>query len=180
VYTPFDGTVTGLNYVNVPTSMAGESEDNFMPLNDVINGNRTVTLTDGKLSISLGTPKPSVLLSFDEMKAKYPSLTINPSGAKGFGLGQIHTGDNYSSTSISRYNENSGVSYFYSDKNVTIRGTYNEVINDRTYAYDIALELKTGWNTTIQTTTQLSDTSLKITVKTGKPTANDKWVLQSY
>jgi hypothetical protein len=193
VYTPFYGTVTGLNYIefynieNEKSSLlplnevfSGSNIENekssLLPLNEVFSGSNNVTLVNGRLSIRLGTPKAFALSSFNNGEI-HPSVTISNSSAKLFLF-----------YSITNENDNQDIQtpeevmYMYVDMNVTISGTEvsswseidGEVAYTNTYVY--ALDLKTGWNSVISTITRETSNSIEYITKTGKPKGDEKWV----
>ncbi|MDR2716507.1 MAG: hypothetical protein LBB89_00370 [Treponema sp.] len=173
VGTPYNGTVQGgLNYIMVLDPASGEAP--LKSLSEVISGSPSVTLTNGKLSISLGMPKPAALWSLDSL---YTGLTISTSDAKCF---MIFTGF-YSSTDESTMawllqvddrNDETGIEYIYVDKNVKITGTYDGETTTTIYAMD----LKTGWNLVIVESTKTGE-HRTTTEKTATPTANHKWAI---
>jgi hypothetical protein len=176
VYTPFNGTVTGLNYVPV-IDYNGNTDGMYYPIADVIDGARTITLVNGKLSISIGTPKAYTLSSVEYFKRLNPSLTVRPIDSKFYFLEGITDSDERQY--ISSYDE---IIYMYVDKNVTISGTHVQHVgeDDDTITFIYAMDLKTGWNTVITTVMRENDYTVEVTIKTGKPTGNEKWVYSNY
>jgi hypothetical protein len=168
VYVPFDGTVAGLNYIYVPDA-TGESGQ-YLPLASVFDGANTASLVNGKLSLSLGTPKASALTSVGVIKDSAPDLTISAADAKLFLFAQItDSGQNQSVYC----NE---IIYMYVNKNVKITGTEVDEENGFTTTLVYALDLKTGWNVVIQNIAQTGENTAAGTVKTGSPTGNEKWL----
>jgi hypothetical protein len=170
-YIPFGGTVTGLNYVYVPDPTGEDGE--IKPLNEVFNGANAVTLVNGKLSISLGTPKASAMISFEYVKTLNPTLAISNSAANYYGFAGITDEDDNKSIIT-----NGEVLYMYADRNVSVRGT---VVEDDEYdggaaTVVYAMDLKTGWNTVILTETKVNGQTVGSTIKTGKPAGNEKWI----
>jgi hypothetical protein len=172
VYTQFNGTVTGLNYVGV-IDYDGYEGVKILPITDVIDGAKTITIIDGKLSISIGTPKASVMTSVELFKTEYPSLTVSPIDAKFYVLAGITDSD------VRQYISSSNeIIYMYVDSNVKISGTHvqHDERDDYTTTYVYAMDLKTGWNTVITTVTRENDYTEDLMIKTGKPTGDEKWI----
>jgi hypothetical protein len=164
---PFDGTVEGLNYV-----YGSGDNGNKLPLDEAFSGTNTVTLIDGKLSINMGIPKEVLLLSVEMFKEISPDFIISDNTAKFYQLYSIY--DEYGNKSI--YTPD-GVSYWYVDKNVNIGGPFIQwrESDGKMQTIVLTLDLKTGWNTVIQTITKETETAIEGTMKTGKPTGNEKW-----
>jgi hypothetical protein len=165
VYAPFNNTVTGLNYV---PDMNMSEEGEYLSLNEAFNGTNSVTLTNGKLSIRLGTPKDSAMTNFFTELPE--GITTSNKDAKFFIFQGIT--DNYNQSVSS-----SDVMYMYADRDVTISGRYDQKFewSDYTYSTIYAMFLKTGWNSLIFES-QESDTERVSTIKTGKPSADGKWI----
>jgi uncharacterized protein YjdB len=161
LYIQFDETVNGLSYIDDKT------------LSNVFDGSNTVTLIDGKLSISLGTPKPTELMSLSETNN---GLTISDKTASIFMLSTIS--DKNHNNNIESGDE---VGYIYSDKDVTISGTTVEQYywDDIEYTNVYDWKLKTGWNAVIMTETKTGN-SVVIKTETGNPTGNEKWLYNNY
>jgi len=178
-FSPFNGTFQGLNYI-----LYQDPETNFVvfkSLTDAINGTPSVTLIGGKLNVTLGTPKTSVLYSIDSMMAQYPGITVSPSGAKLFySQGFYDNADDQNKpVVVSQGDGNDGyVFYYYADKAVNVTGKASQSFTEEdghtyTYTIDFALNLKAGWNSVISTPTSENSHIMK----TGTPSANDRWVL---
>jgi hypothetical protein len=175
----FDDTVQGLTCKGVVTRDAMSDEPK--PLNNLIDGNPTVTLINGKLNITLGTPKAS---SMDDLNTStMPSgITVSTTGVKMFSISSIC--DSSGNTSVLQYQpyiEYSFeryprvlVTYIYSNKDVNISGKSTDPMSTYTYA----MNLKAGWNSVIQTITE--GTSFSVITKTGKPPADCKWMVRMY
>ena len=172
----FTDTVQDLNYVQV----LGSSDDSgsvLKSLNELIDGNPTVTLINGKLNVTLGTPKTSSLQNLDTGTMPQ-GITVSKTGVKAFFLERFY---NISSDqSVSQYRTDSHVFtriiYIYSNKDVNINGTYTAYTDrDNEYSYTVtyAINLKTGWNSVIETPNQTRE----ITFWAGTPTADCKWVI---
>jgi hypothetical protein len=170
IYTPFNGTVTGLNYVTVWNE---NDERENLPLNDVFDGARTVTLTNGKLSINLGTPKTFALISLND-SGMPPEITISNTDAKAFMLQEIR--NNYNQVI-----QSNDTGYLYVDRDVKISGTFKYESYYGTVEYIVYdWNLKTGWNSIIRIVTKSDDGKVTTnTTKTGKPTGNEKWIYSS-
>jgi uncharacterized repeat protein (TIGR02543 family) len=173
-YTPFNDTVTGLNYLMYPdqeTNLASSKS-----LTDAINGTPSVTLTGGKLNVTLGTPKTSMLYSLDSMMAQYPGVTISPSGANVFFFQAFSdSAETNNAVIVEQRGGNNGiVIYYYADKAVNITGKVSITNNDeQPYTITMAMNLKAGWNSVIQSYTE-NDGAI---MQTGKPSATDRWVV---
>jgi len=177
----FDGTVQGLTCIGVVSRDATTVFDEPKLLNNFIDGNPTVTLTNGKLNITLGTPKAS---SLNDLNAStMPSgITVSTTGVKTFSISSIcnSSGDTdvlqyqpYIVYSLERY-PRVLVTYTYSNKDVNISGKSTDAMSTYTYA----MNLKAGWNSVIQTITE--GTSLSVIRKTGKPPDDCTWIVRMY
>ena len=152
---PFNGTVADLKYalIGTPNPL----------LTNVINGAPSVTLTNGKLNITLGTPKTSELSSLDFLAGPVQGITVSSSGAKIFRFSGFTTSTEWNGgTTVNQRSANGSVDYWYCDKDVNVTGKVS--------SQDVAMYLKAGWNSVISTQTS---------IKTGKPTADDKWVVSN-
>ena len=162
---PFTGTVAGLNYIR-----------NSL-LTDVINGTPSVTLTNGKLNIRLGMPKTSALDSMESFEEE--GFTVSPKGAKFLSFTSFSTSSN--DTYIQQGSNDVTVSYYYCDKAVTVIGEVSVTMrNDdsppiiTTIPVYCAMYLKAGWNSVIVTENEPG-----ISIKTGTPTDDHKWVVEN-
>jgi hypothetical protein len=173
-YAPFNDTVSGLNYIYFRES--DDEEGGYLTLDEVFNGTNNVTLTNGNLSIQIGTPKEFALtnimdgLGYDELP---PDFTISDSSAKWhiFSAIEDESGDN-------RINCRDDVFYMYADRNVRLSWTQSYP-SDWTETYVYNLNLKAGWNSVIQIFTQSSN-SVEMTMKTGMFTGKVKWHYGDY
>jgi len=160
-FTEFTGTVPDLIYVIEGIS---DGRPVLKSLNEIIDGNPTVTLTDGKLNVTLGKPKDSNLKDNYDKSMAPPGITISTDGVKVFSFQSFYNGtdpqDNI--TSVSHTDGQGGVIYMYSNKDVNIRGTYSTT----TYA----MNLKAGWNSISLIYNQTGET-----FQTGTPSAKFKW-----
>jgi hypothetical protein len=171
----FNETVTGLNYIFVDSdSPTGES--GYFPLDELINGTKTVTLENGKFSINIGTPKPSALIRLSILKMIYPNLTISPNDAKHLAINYFYDSNNIGSRkSIGLGEYLREINYIYVDKNVTVNGTG---VDFQGTTHNFSLDLKTGWNSFIVTYNVNYDNShIDISYRSGTPTADFKWIL---
>jgi len=160
---PFNGTVADLKYalIGTPNPL----------LTNVINGAPSVTLTNGKLNITLGTPKTSELSSLDFLAGPVQGITVSSSGAKIFRFSGFTTSTEWNGgTTVNQRSANGSVDYWYCDKDVNVTGKALFTNNGQTRTIDYAVYFKAGWNSIISTQTSL---------KTGKPTADDKWVVSN-
>jgi len=121
------------------------------PISDYINSPASITLSDGKVTIKLGTPKEPSPLTFSDYKSI--DLTYDKS-AKLFWI-------NWTCTENAKYgldfvkDENGNTSLVYADKDVTIKGTvewWEWVASEGKYSEDKFttdkwdVSFKKGWN----------------------------------
>jgi hypothetical protein len=177
-YSPSTETVTGLIYIYAATE---DDTDESPKITDVINSPTTVTLTDGKLNVSLGTPKNTALINLAAMFSGSSGITVSQSDAKIFLFYGFSTTSNSSSDTKTIYQlakdyNDIGVFYFYSDKDVNITGRQTQTDEYGTYTSIYAMNLKTGWNSVITTSTETISGYNSI-YRTEKPSADYKWVL---
>ena len=161
----FTGTVANLNHIY-------DYEENS--LNELIDGNPTVTLVNGKLNVTLGTPKAS---SLKDMPTLPPGITASTSGVKIFTISGFTDGlPNVTNVFQDKYEFYEGgrltstVEYYYSNKDVKISGTYTYTNSGGTRTGTFAMNIKAGWNSVISNTTRTG-----YTMKTGTPPADYKW-----
>jgi len=158
-FSPFTSTVPNLNYNGVTF------------LTELIDGTASVTLTDGKLNVTLGTPKDSALSSPETIMTIPEGVTVSPSGAKVFPISRFTTSADWNGgTVVQQRSANGSVTYVYCDKDVNVTGKFSSTYNGQTRTVDYALYLKAGWNSFFSTQTS---------VKTGKPADDYKWVVSS-
>jgi len=86
-YVKYTGTVSNLKYVEVVNS---NGKSDRKPLNELIDGNPSVTLINGKLSITLGKPKASSLQNF--FSTIPPGVTVSTTGVKIFFISYFFNG----------------------------------------------------------------------------------------
>ena len=134
------------------------NQSGYLSIRQTISGSPTVEIFNGKLNISLGTPYASVLGSFSEWinsNSINPSaITISNRNTKGFGIFNFGT-DNPSFASVFKQNaDEDQVIFLYVNEPVTV---YGIIINEQTSGdftntsrEEWALDLRTGWNTVIQ------------------------------
>jgi len=161
-FKPFTGTVANLNYVRVSGRV-------YKSLNELIDGNPTVTLVNGKLNVTLGMPKASSLENFNP----HPSVSVSTTGVKIFSI-QDFCGDHlYNDASVSQVRtdgQDGGAIYWYSNKDVNINGKYTDEYDG--VVITVAMNLKAGWNSIIGISTGTG-----LSFKTGMPNTDYKWML---
>ena len=168
-YVKFTGTVPDLKYVDVYT------DDNKYgaPLNSIIDGNPSVTLTNGKLNITLGKPKASSLQNL--FPNGIPSgVTVSTPNVKLFELRRIYNIHNDMVRQVQYESDQKNYVYYcYVDKTVNITGKYTYTDDDGyTHTGNYAMYLKAGWNSVIR---YVFDGDL---MKTGTPPAGCRWVVE--
>jgi len=163
-FSPSNKTVTGLSYVVHDYSIKS--------LTEIINGSSSVTLKNGKLNISMGTPKASALTTFDNIVG---SSGIN-SSAKIFRFLSIYNNLNFDDDTIGilQISESGLIEYWYCDRDVNISAKFIYE-DDRATSY--ALNLKTGWNSVIPSYKLESEGNYIETIITGKPSSNSRWIM---
>jgi len=162
-----------LKYVDVPGS---DGHAVSKPLNELIDGNPSVTLTNGKLNITLGKPKNSSLLNVD--KSNFPSgITVSTPNWKVFIIYDIYNSYYHVEQRHYEGDQRNSVSYYYVDKAVNITGKYTDTGENYMYTYNYATNLKAGWNSVIESFTQTGERTYQVTFKTGTPPADCRWVL---
>ena len=163
----YTGTVEGLNYVLSAILIPS--------LTDGINGTPSVTLTNGKLNVTLGMPKDSVLSSLDSAMGQMQGVIVSPSGAKFFQLSGFSPSASWNGTTVQQRRADGFIMYLYCDKDVNVTGKVSTTNEDgQPSTYDVAMNLKAGWNSVITTSTGSVGSQ-----KTGTLTADDKWVVSN-
>jgi len=163
--TEFTGSDPNLNYID----FFNDEGISFKSLNELIEGNPTVTLTSGKLNITLGKPKASSLQNWSSGSG----ITVSTTNVKVFEIYSSFYSDpsGYNNIQISqtrsRIDGKDWVIYMYVDKNVKISGKYTYGNDTTTYA----MNLKAGWNSVVRSTWYLPDGVVDITYQTRIPDA---------
>jgi hypothetical protein len=167
-FSPSNKTVTGLSYV------VQESDYSIKSLTEIINGSPSVTLKNGKLNISMGTPKASALTTFNTIVG---SSGIN-SSAKIFRFLFIYNNLNFDDDTISilQISESGFIEYWYCDRDVNISAKF--IYEDDRAPTSYALNLKTGWNSVIPSYKMESEGNYIETISTGKPSSNSRWIME--
>jgi hypothetical protein len=141
------------------------------PLNDFLDGSPSVTISDNKVTIILGTPKSAYLNTLsDELIEK--GITVNPSNAKFFEM-DFSTSDNKYSLFCMKDDKNGAV-LSYADRDVTIKGTFNSRDDGEEYKYNMSL--KKGWNYLFSSYNEKTKTSTA-TSSTTQPSGY-KWTVR--
>ena len=111
------------------------------PLSDYLTGTPKVEITDGKLTVTLGEPKPASmrLLIEEEM----PGITVTPNNVKYFMLKEFYTEDGYHGLYLDGGEYVLGA-LVYVEEDVKINGT--ESNEDGQTIIWPNLSLKRGWN----------------------------------
>jgi len=153
---PFNSTVNNLKIYNYEDSS----------LNEIIDGNPIITLVNGKLNVTLGTPKISSLKD----PTLPPGITASTSGVKMFQISGFTDGPpNATNVFQDKWEINEqgraicSVDYYYVNKDVKISGTSGTTT--------VAMNLKAGWNSVFFNTTQTGNT-----METGTPPADYRWM----
>jgi len=174
-FSVFNGMVSGLNYVEYWDD--NNDTSSIRALNELIEGSPSVTLTDGKLNVTIGTPKASSLQPFLDIfdTSSIPAgVTVSTSNVK-FLILQDGFCNNNNTAAVIQQGGNSQVTYIYVDKDVNVNG--RETIPDGeggTDTFIYAMNLKAGWNSVIFT---MNSTPPYVTnLQTGTPPANVRWV----
>jgi len=168
-------TIAGLNYILYRVFENTSDDAPIKSLADLIDGEQTVTLTNGKLNVSVGTPKSTALMNIDSLKTLYPDIAISTNNAKIFVVnGFINNIDFYNGDFFEQRADNGFIRYWYSDKAVNISGSVDQLEADGNIDYTIvfAMNLKVGWNTVLE---GFFGDGTKWQYKTGKPPADAKW-----
>jgi len=170
----FTDTVPDLNYI-----YSYSNDDNYLkPLSELIDGNPSVTLKNGKLNITIGKPKNSSLLDLDTSNMP-AGVTVSTTNVKQFMIGSISTRDSDYSVMQGKIDGDleSSVQYIYVNKDVNITGKYTYTGDDYTVIVNYVMYLKTGWNPVIMTVNQTVGNTSERTIKTGTPPADYHWIL---
>ena len=178
----FTGTVQNLNYVEVKNKNRDGDFSVLKSLNELIDGNPTVTLINGKLNVTLGTPKASSLENFDTSELP-PGITVSTTGVKVFIINIFYDSPTWNDNRVmqSTYypsfdpsrDTHMHVNYIYSNKDVNISGTY--IYDEYSFTYTYAMNLKAGWNSVLETTKDIEGGFLSY--KTGTPPSDCKWII---
>jgi hypothetical protein len=172
-YVKFTETVSDLKYVDVFDS---DGRSNLKPLNELIDGNPSVTLTNGKLNITLGNPKNSSLRNLNSDMP--PGVTASTTNVKSFDIQTISNNSNTDQIFQGKPDgaQTGDVAYLYVDKDVNITGKYKL---DETNEVNYAMNLKVGWNSIFSTINQTGENTYQQTFKTGTPPADYRWIIRS-
>jgi len=178
--TPFNGSAGLTTYTDSKdfsyVNGSGGSITDYVP-------NSSVKVTDGKLTLTLGTPKESILAVFSE---QLPSgITFNPSTTKACPpLGWFYTFDDslalecykkYESSSPRKYVK---AFFVYVDRDVIINGTGSETY-ESSYTTTMTFtncSLKKGWNYLIGTVNN-NDSSDTTNYTTSQSLSDFTWVV---
>jgi len=135
------------------------------PLGDYLDGSPSVTISGGKVTIILGTPKSS---SLRELRSG-DGVTVTPGDTKIFAIDFSTIDKKYSLVCMKDYENFAGPVYV--DKDVTIKGTArHETFNN--------VSLKKGWNYLIVSINKKTDTGT-YTSSTTMP-SGFKWTVDDY
>jgi hypothetical protein len=146
-------TISGenLRLTGQPVELNGCTTTNFsyqyvgngqvQPLSTYITGEPRVEISNGKLNISLDTPKNGEMESFNDI-FDGPDITISPNNTRCFGIEEFYTSDGLYYLYLYK-NDNSYTALIYVDKDVTVNGQY---IDDKFTTKWNNVTLKKGWN----------------------------------
>jgi hypothetical protein len=136
-----------INVANLP-NYTGTLDFNYCdgkPITDYVPGT-SIKVTNGKLNMTLGTPKAEYLKTIDRFPTNWfiednINITVTPSNAKVLEeFFEFTTSDEaYELLCLNDYDD---AWFTYADRDVTIKGTYSNY--DYTQTYDFSF--KKGWN----------------------------------
>jgi len=177
-FTEFTGSVSNLIYVYWSS---GESDYGIKSLSELIDGNPSVSITSGKLNITLGKPKASSMQNLNT--SGIPSgITVSATNVNALILQQGFFNNATNPTARlmqGQTDENQGgmVMYMYVDKDVNISGQSTSTDDYGTDITTYAMNLKAGWNS-VYSTSSYTETSFQSTIKSGTPPDGYKWVIE--
>jgi len=139
-----------------------DDDGTAIPITAAVPGS-SVKVTNGKLTVTLGTPKDEYLTDASKSITEEDipsSITIYPSNAKGFGFGSFYTSDGKNDLDCAKSNSmsidinnmsSSTISYktvnlSYVDRDVTVKGTYSYTEDGMKATLTCNCSLKQGWN----------------------------------
>jgi hypothetical protein len=173
-FSSYNGTVSNLNYIY------SRDDDDYTPLSDLIEGNPSVTLKNGKLNITLGKPKNSSLEYFNASNMP-EGITVSRTDAKTFTINRLYNrDDDYVMQGQFEGNEDNSVMYVYADKDLNVTGQTTTTQYGVTYTGIYAVYFKAGWNSVYTTRSQTGTNAYQTTVKTGTPPAAFRWVINPH
>jgi len=143
--------------------------DTWVLLSTIIDPPASVTITNGKVDIKLGTPKSASLEIITETDIP-ADITVTPSDAKSFRIRNFYTDDGAYNLYPAKGDDREAA-LIYADKNVTLQGTHTSP--GLTEVYDISL--KQGWNYVIYSE---SGSTVKNTASTTLPNGF-KWTVSN-
>jgi len=123
-------------------------------LSNVLDGESSVTISGGNVSIKLGTPKNEYLRDFRELSEM--GINVNPPDAKSFSLYEFTSPDENYYLVLESGDHNNYASLIYADTNVTIKGTLPDPRGEFTSKFDITL--KKGWNYLVESYNEATQT----------------------
>jgi len=154
--------------------------EEFKPLSNFLDGSPSVTISDNKVSINLGTPKAAYLEKMVDDKTS-EGITITPSDVKGLQMSEFYTSDRKYCLVCMKDDDNFAM-LVYVDKDVTIRGsTYlreweagdGNHGGEGEMKYNVSL--KKGWNYVIFSINEETETGT-VTSSTTQP-SGFKWTV---
>jgi len=129
--------VTDFSYMEDYDFSNGFEINGIKPLSYYLDGSPSVTISGGKVTIILGTPKSSFLEEFGYLRE---GITVTPSDTKSFARTYFFSSDYKYNLCCMKDDENYAF-LIYVDKDVTINGTGTDEV--ATYKN---VSLKKGWN----------------------------------
>jgi len=143
-------------------------------------GDYEVKITNGTLSIKLGTPKPEALNDASELSNVYPGTTVTD-GLKMLIVDMFSSENDESLYWYTSLTDPSGdfygssfSSFIYANKKGKIQFYEETEYENYTFKVKLDMDLKLGWNIIIGT--QTTGTSPSYTTVTGKPRNDHKWI----
>jgi len=134
------------------------------PLSYFFDGSPSVTISDNKVTINLGIPKPDYLVNISGDREIPGVLTVNPKNAKGCEFIYFQTSDGKYNL-LCMKDDGNNAELIYVDRDVTMKGTITDEDYGNKKTYNASL--KKGWNygiiaynKTTNTTTFTSSTTL--------------------
>jgi hypothetical protein len=121
-------------------------------LSNILDGESSVTISGGNVSIKLGTPKNEYLEDFSELSNK--GIIVNPSNAKSFSLYEFTSPDENYYLVLESGDHNNYAFLLYADTNVTIKGNFTE----HSYTVKFDITLKKGWNYLVESYNEATQT----------------------
>jgi hypothetical protein len=181
--------VTGNSYDGNYAFLEDWDDDTYVPLSTYLNASSTVSITSGKLTVDLGTPKTQYLYPFAEWMDDFKKIDSNHTvkvsntGAGVFQLDIFYTQDG--KFCLGYMGKDDDISLWYVDSDVTITGRYTRTYTlsdddfEGTETVTYALNLKTGWNYVKAAYNDDYDKGIyRTSVKTIQPGSDSMWIVE--